>query len=350
MNKFLPLFTILIIVLVSFAAQEFLNQPEQVQAASSSVWQSCESGSLYGPYNWNYFMGYKFRPNQDGQITELCAYVSGTKTVKLQDSSFNVLASASVTASGNWSCSSISPVDVNGGSYYYVGVDLNGSGVYIRTGLNLPKTCNDVYIAESCYQSGASEFSYPSRCYTSYMYGMADIKISFNQSPAADFGYSPSSPTTADTIQFDASASSDPDGNITDYQWDWTSDGSWDATGQTAAHSYSSSGDHDVTLQVTDNDGATDSTTQTVSVSAAPQISVETNSATNVQSGQATLNGTLTDLGGNSSVEVWFEWGTDTSYGNSTSHQTKTNTGDFTATIVTGLNPETTYHFRAVAQ
>ena len=60
------------------------------------------------------------------------------------------------------------------------------------------------------------------------------------------------------TVVVDASASSDDDGYITDYQWDW-GDGTPSDTGVTASHQYGSSGGRWITLVVTDNDGLTDS-------------------------------------------------------------------------------------------
>jgi hypothetical protein len=75
---------------------------------------------------------------------------------------------------------------------------------------------------------------------------------------------------------------------------------------------------------------------------------VTTGTATSVTQTSATLNGNLTNLGTASSVQVYFEWGTSTSYGNTTTPQTKTSTGSFSATV-SGLNCGTTYHFRAVA-
>ena len=75
---------------------------------------------------------------------------------------------------------------------------------------------------------------------------------------------------------------------------------------------------------------------------------VTTASATGVGTTTATLNGTLTNLGSASSVEVSFEWGTSTSYSEETPVETRTSTGPFSATI-SGLSPSTTYHFRAKA-
>jgi phosphodiesterase/alkaline phosphatase D-like protein len=76
--------------------------------------------------------------------------------------------------------------------------------------------------------------------------------------------------------------------------------------------------------------------------------SLTTCSATQVHSNTATLNGTLDGLGTASIVNVYFEWGTSASYGNQTVAQPKNATGGFSAGL-TGLAPNTTYHFRVKA-
>src|SRR4030042_5913501 len=48
---------------------------------------------------------------------------------------------------------------------------------------------------------------------------------------------------------------------------------------------------------------------------------VITNAATNITDNSATLNGDLTSMGGVTTVNVSFEWGLTTSYGNETSQQ-----------------------------
>ena len=76
-----------------------------------------------------------------------------------------------------------------------------------------------------------------------------------------------------------------------------------------------------------------------------PQVS--TNSASNIGTSSATLNGNL-DATGGETCQVWFEWGETTSYGHSTSKQLKSSTGSFSKQI-SGLQSDETYHFRACA-
>jgi phosphodiesterase/alkaline phosphatase D-like protein len=77
-------------------------------------------------------------------------------------------------------------------------------------------------------------------------------------------------------------------------------------------------------------------------------LSVVTLAAGNVSATGAALNGNLTGLGSASSAQVSFQWGLTTSYGNTTTPQTKTGTGGFSFAL-SGLSPQTTYHYRARA-
>jgi hypothetical protein len=75
---------------------------------------------------------------------------------------------------------------------------------------------------------------------------------------------------------------------------------------------------------------------------------VVTSAATAIGTTTATLNGSLTNLGTATSVQVSFEWGLTTTYGSQTSPQTMTGIGSFSAAL-TSLSSSTTYHFRAKA-
>lgn len=82
-----------------------------------------------------------------------------------------------------------------------------------------------------------------------------------NSFPVASFSFS----TNLLAAGFDGSASSDSDGSIVSYSWDFGDGNS--ASGETATHSYASSGTYSVSLTVTDDGGAVDSEVQSVSVS-----------------------------------------------------------------------------------
>ena len=95
--------------------------------------------------------------------------------------------------------------------------------------------------------------------------------VVLNQPPVARFTFSPSAPAPGQWIQFDATASYDPDGTIASYQWDFDGDGVIDATGRVVFHSYPTPGTYNVRLVVTDDRGATDTEVKTVNVAAPNQ-------------------------------------------------------------------------------
>ncbi len=71
--------------------------------------------------------------------------------------------------------------------------------------------------------------------------------------PVAAFTFTPTTPTVGQTVHFDASASTDPDGTITGYTWDFGDTTS--GAGVTTSHTYISTGTFTVTLTVLDNSG-----------------------------------------------------------------------------------------------
>ena len=83
---------------------------------------------------------------------------------------------------------------------------------------------------------------------------------------------------------------------------------------------------------------------------AADPPGITTSAATNININSATLNGKLTALGTSASVIASFEWGTTQGgpYANQTTPETMTATGALSSSL-TGLDPDTTYYFRAKA-
>jgi PKD repeat protein len=149
-----------------------------------------------------------------------------------------------------------------------------------------------------------------------------------NVSPAASFTNS-----VADLqASFDASASADPDGSITDYTWDF-GDGSPAGSGVSTAHTYNAAGTYQVQLTVTDNKGATGTTTKAVTVAAAnqPPSASFTASASNLT---VALDGSASsDPDGNLVSYSWdFGDGTSPGTGATTSH-TYAVGGTYTVTL-----------------
>ena len=68
------------------------------------------------------------------------------------------------------------------------------------------------------------------------------------------------------TIDVVGTESNDPDGSIVEYAWDWTNDGSYDDTGATQSHEYSANGTYTIKLRVTDDLGAEDTDSVTITV------------------------------------------------------------------------------------
>ncbi|WP_214326960.1 S8 family serine peptidase [Nonomuraea sediminis] len=81
-----------------------------------------------------------------------------------------------------------------------------------------------------------------------------------NKPPVAAFTNS----CTVLACSFDASSSSDPDGTIASYAWEF-GDGTT-GSGKTVSHTYGAAGTYTVKLTVTDNQGASASTTKTITV------------------------------------------------------------------------------------
>jgi PKD repeat protein len=86
-----------------------------------------------------------------------------------------------------------------------------------------------------------------------------------NQPPVASFTATPARVLPGEVVQFDASASSDPEGPIVSYAWDF-GDGEF-ASGAVVTHAYSAHGTYIVTLTVEDTDGATNQRSTTIVVS-----------------------------------------------------------------------------------
>lgn len=98
-----------------------------------------------------------------------------------------------------------------------------------------------------------------------------------NKTPQARFAAVPTSSSSAPlTIAFDAAASTDPEAEALTYEWDFDGNGSFDATGVQASHTYTTLGQFTARLRVTDPGGKFGLTSKTISVgNQAPVVTVD---------------------------------------------------------------------------
>ena len=88
-----------------------------------------------------------------------------------------------------------------------------------------------------------------------------------NQKPIASFTAEPMQGYAPFNTSFNASASSDSDGSISAYRWDFETDGTIDEHSVQPNHTFEDEGTYTVTLEVEDNDGAIDTTSLEIRVS-----------------------------------------------------------------------------------
>ena len=95
------------------------------------------------------------------------------------------------------------------------------------------------------------------------------VTITALTGPTACFQGHESGGTVCEEISVDAGCSTEGDNPIAQYDWDFDEDGIWDVTetmSPDAFWTYYTIGDHDITLQVTDTSGLTDTVTNTISI------------------------------------------------------------------------------------
>ena len=155
-----------------------------------------------------------------------------------------------------------------------------------------------------------------------------------NQPPVADAN-GPYSGTVGDAITFDGTGSNDQDGSIASYSWDF-GDGST-GSGPSPTHAYAAAGMFNVTLTVTDDNGATDSAASTAEIVAQPVNQPPVSDPNGPYSGTAGVAITLDGTGSSDpdGTIVAYDW--DFGDGSTGSGETPTHTynadGNFTVTL-----------------
>ena len=144
------------------------------------------------------------------------------------------------------------------------------------------------------------------------------VPLASNNPPTASLAASSNAVAPGESLTFDASGSTDPDGTIERYEWDVDGDGTVDRTTRTATitHSYASTGTYAATVTVVDNGDDNDSATVSVTVESKPianlttspsPTSIDTNTAFDA-SASAFDGGTITsyrwDFDGDGTVDA----------------------------------------------
>jgi PKD repeat protein len=150
-----------------------------------------------------------------------------------------------------------------------------------------------------------------------------------NQKPTAAFTSTP----TDLSVAFDGRGSTDADGTIASYAWNY-GDGTT-GTQSTSSHTYASAGTYTVTLTVTDNAGATDTVSNPVTVTAAPpgnQAPTAAFTSTPTDLSVAFDGRGSTDADGTIASYAW-NYGDGTTGTQSTSSHTYASAGTYTVTL-----------------
>ncbi|KRC46821.1 hypothetical protein ASE16_15560 [Leifsonia sp. Root227] len=180
---------------------------------------------------------------------------------------------------GAYSASCVSDSDasmVKGAGTVFATVGTGGNGLYninaadpeanyfgAESGANLTPTYGSLDVTATATQLSAS-FVRAAGGNFADSFTIAPSGGGGNQPPTASF----TNTCTDLACSFNGAASSDPDGTISTFAWDF-GDGAT-GTGGTASHTYPAAGTYTARLTVTDNGGASGTTTKTFAVTAPP--------------------------------------------------------------------------------
>ncbi len=163
------------------------------------------------------------------------------------------------------------PVAVNETVFFVIRLDFNATTTGISLYVNPSSIGNSMPASPTMTQTAATPIEIRSvasymgdnpasgetdeiRMAVSWACATPDPSVMVNLPPIAAFSMTPATGNAPLSVTLDATASTDPDGSIANYSWNF-GDGSANGTGQTVTHIYNDVGILNVQLTVTDNLG-----------------------------------------------------------------------------------------------
>ena len=134
-----------------------------------------------------------------------------------------------------------------------------------------------------------------------------------NRPPVAEAG-GPYTGNEGSAVTFDGNGSSDPDGDVLEYRWDFDSDGAYEtswSTTPTASHTWYDDHTGTVTLEVRDPDDLRHTDTASVTVENVDPTASASNDGPAGEGSQVTVTASQTDPGTEDTFTYSFDWNND---------------------------------------
>jgi PKD repeat protein len=149
--------------------------------------------------------------------------------------------------------------------------------------------------------------------------------------PNPVFTYNPATPTKGSEVRFSASASTDPNGDIEEYQWDF-GDGT-SGTGETVTHTFEDPGEQTVILRVIDSFNNEATQTSSVYIASKPEAEFEINAEQTIIDEPITFDASVsTDRDGDIQEYRWDFGDGDTATGETVEHEYE-DSGSYTVSL-----------------
>jgi len=130
------------------------------------------------------------------------------------------------------------------------------------------------------------------------------VRVSSGEAPVANFTYYPKPVLVNQDVTFDAQGSSDPNGHIV--SWDWNFGDGTTGTGEVTTHQFTQDGDYEVTLTVTDNQTLRNTAYETITVLAPPVASFTWNPKPALVNQDVTFDASASTPNGGTIIS--YEW------------------------------------------